>query len=277
MYVVASNASVSGADDPNLRTVRVDLVFRILPGPGNYRISAGRNMVPGASSVSGGSSCPEPGGGRGRGRRFVLGPVHGGSGSASRAHSGPGGWDPITEQLPPDTAGSRSSRRPPVPTGNGITRSVHGVHPRGRSEVRDARREQFRCFVGHHEVGDGFRPPERGATAGCPWLSTVPQAQTGWDGWRRRRKVQIPDGRSRRAHTCSTSSANRTRSSFPASRWSRHWQDHAKPARVDRRARSSTSRCCRTVGRTTRPVVRAQRACCTSTNDVVATRATWAS
>src|SRR5262249_2541796 len=29
--------------------VRTDLVFRILPGPGNYQVAAGRSMVPGGS------------------------------------------------------------------------------------------------------------------------------------------------------------------------------------------------------------------------------------
>src|SRR6185503_17891972 len=43
--VVAANATVGTADDPGLTNVRVDLVFRILPGPGNYRIAGGRSMA----------------------------------------------------------------------------------------------------------------------------------------------------------------------------------------------------------------------------------------
>ena len=36
--ITAGNAAVSAPDDPALTNVRVDLVFRILPGPGNYRL-----------------------------------------------------------------------------------------------------------------------------------------------------------------------------------------------------------------------------------------------
>src|SRR5205814_6667612 len=51
--VSAANATISSGDDPTLTQVRVDLMFRILPGPGNYRIAGGRSMIPGGSSVSG--------------------------------------------------------------------------------------------------------------------------------------------------------------------------------------------------------------------------------
>src|SRR5262249_24357083 len=50
---VAGNATLSTADDPSLAAVRVDLVFRILPGPGNYKISAGRNFDPNTNVVTG--------------------------------------------------------------------------------------------------------------------------------------------------------------------------------------------------------------------------------
>src|SRR5262245_16374715 len=46
--VAGANAVVA---DPSLATVRVDLVFRILPGPGNYQIAAGRSMQPGGVPV----------------------------------------------------------------------------------------------------------------------------------------------------------------------------------------------------------------------------------
>src|SRR5580765_4936900 len=47
--VVAANATVAAPDDPALAAIRVDLVFRILPGPGNYKIAAGRIMPPGGA------------------------------------------------------------------------------------------------------------------------------------------------------------------------------------------------------------------------------------
>ena len=44
--VQAGNAVVSSPDDPTYAQVRVDMVFRVLPGPGNYRIAAGRTFPP---------------------------------------------------------------------------------------------------------------------------------------------------------------------------------------------------------------------------------------
>src|SRR5262249_7307937 len=51
MSVVAANATVGTADDPALAAIRIDLVFRVLPGPGNYQIAAGRTMVPGGTPI----------------------------------------------------------------------------------------------------------------------------------------------------------------------------------------------------------------------------------
>ena len=45
--VTAGNATVSAPDNSNLSAIRVDMVFRVLPGPGNYQIAAGRAMAPG--------------------------------------------------------------------------------------------------------------------------------------------------------------------------------------------------------------------------------------
>ncbi len=44
--IKASNALTGTGDDPNYKNVRVDMVFRILPGPGNYQIAAGRTFPP---------------------------------------------------------------------------------------------------------------------------------------------------------------------------------------------------------------------------------------
>jgi hypothetical protein len=44
--VKAANATVGAGDDANYTKVRVDMVFRILPGPGNYKISSGRVFPP---------------------------------------------------------------------------------------------------------------------------------------------------------------------------------------------------------------------------------------
>src|SRR5262249_47915574 len=96
--VFANNATAGAGDDPALVNVRCDLVFRILPGPGNYRISAGRIMSPGAGSVSGvllrvptdQAVAAAPGDASFWGQ-YMAAP---GEVSAG-VHGGPGGWDPL--------------------------------------------------------------------------------------------------------------------------------------------------------------------------------------
>jgi hypothetical protein len=51
--IIAGNAAVSAPDDAELAQVRVDLVFRILPGPGNYDAGSPPTMTPGGSPTGG--------------------------------------------------------------------------------------------------------------------------------------------------------------------------------------------------------------------------------
>src|SRR6185369_16384183 len=87
------------ADDPALVNVRCDMVFRILPGPGNYQIAAGRNMAPGGNAVNGvllqlptNQAAAAVSGDASFWGQYMADP-----GLASRGtHTGPGGWDPLT-------------------------------------------------------------------------------------------------------------------------------------------------------------------------------------
>jgi hypothetical protein len=204
-YVVAANASVTGADDPNLKSVRVDLVFRILPGPGNYRVSAGRNMVPGASSVSGvllqvptNQAAAAVAGDASFWGQYMADP-----GLASKGtHSGPGGWDPTTwNSCRMDTAEFKIFPvGGAVPTGTGLVggRYMADIHE-GDPKFATLGVNKFRCFVvdttkaatsspaGQNVVCDGTVPA---------WLSTVPQSRTGWDGTNVTKESSkiIPDG-----------------------------------------------------------------------------------
>jgi hypothetical protein len=88
------------ADDPALQTVRLDLVFRILPGPGNYQIAGGRSMTPGAKFVTTGTLLQLPtnqaavavSGDASFWGQYMANPGLVGAGT----HTGPGGWDPTT-------------------------------------------------------------------------------------------------------------------------------------------------------------------------------------
>jgi hypothetical protein len=203
--VVAANAAVGSADDPTLVTTRVDLMFRILPGPGNYRIAAGRSMAPGGNAVSGvllqvptnQAAAAVAGDGSFWGQ-YMADPGLVGRGS----HAGPGGWDPLTwnscrmdtVQLNIFPVGGN------VPTGTGLTpgRYMTTIH---ESDPKFATLgvNKFKCFVLdttkaatstallNNVACDGTVPA---------WLTTVPQSRTGWDGTNVTKECSkiIPDG-----------------------------------------------------------------------------------
>jgi hypothetical protein len=96
---LAANATTGTADDPALQKVRLDLVFRILPGPGNYRITGGRSMSPGGNFVTGtllqvptNQAAAAVAGDASFWGQYMADP-----GLVSRgSHTGPNGWDPLT-------------------------------------------------------------------------------------------------------------------------------------------------------------------------------------
>jgi len=203
--VTAANASVGTADDPALKNVRVDLVFRILPGPGNYQVAAGRSMSPGASAVSGvllqlptNQAAPAVAGDASFWGQYMASP-----GLVSKGtHSGPGGWDPLTlNSCRMDTV--ELNIFPiggAVPTGTGLfsgryETTIHELDPKFTSLGVN----KFVCFVvdttkaaqnsptSTNVVCDGTVPA---------WLSTVPRSRTGWNGSNLTKEFSaiIPDG-----------------------------------------------------------------------------------
>jgi hypothetical protein len=206
--VTASNATFGTADDPALATIRVDLVFRILPGPGNYQIAAGRSMVPGGNVVSGvllqlptNQAAPAVSGDASFWGQYMADP-----GLVSQGtHNGPGGWDPLTwnscrmdtVQLNIFPVGGA------VPTGTGLTPGRYMTTiEEGDPKFTTLGVAKFRCFVvdttkaatttagtgGTNNVAcDGTVPA---------WLTAVPQSRTGWDGLTTTKEFTkiIPDG-----------------------------------------------------------------------------------
>jgi hypothetical protein len=205
-HTVAANATVGTADDPALVTVRVDLCFRILPGPGNYEIAAGRNFNPNTNVVTGtllqvptNQAAPAVSGDASFWGQYMSDP-----GLVSQGvHGGPGGWDPLvwnscrmdTTQLNMFPVGGA------VPTGTGLTPGaymtmIHESDPKFATLGVN----KFKCFVidttkaatsgpgaTNNVVCDGTVPA---------WLTAVPQSRTGYDGSNVTKEFSkiIPDG-----------------------------------------------------------------------------------
>jgi hypothetical protein len=203
--VMAVNATVSSPDDPALASVRVDLVFRILPGPGNYQIAAGRHMVPGGSSVTGvllqvptNQAAPAVFGDASFWGQYMADPGQVSAGT----HAGPGGWDPLvwnscrmdTTQLNIFPVGGAA------PTGTGLTLGsymtmIHESDPKFATLGVD----KFKCFVVDTTKAATSSPTLNNVACDGTvpaWLMTVPQSRTGWDGNNQTKEFSkiIPDG-----------------------------------------------------------------------------------
>ena len=198
--VSAGNATVSAPDDPNLAQVRVDMVFRILPGPGNYQIAAGRSMTPGgtpngtllqvptnqtAAAVSGDAS--------------FWGQYMANPGEVSGGVHGPGNfWNPLvwnsarcdTAQLQLFPVGGT------VPTGNALTPGAWmSMYHESDPKFATLGVAKNVCFVvDTTKAGTGTNI----SCTGTPpaWVTTVPQSRTGWDGSATTKECSkiIPDG-----------------------------------------------------------------------------------
>ena len=181
--VSAGNATVSAPDDPNLAQVRVDMVFRILPGPGNYQIAAGRSMTPGgtpngtllqvptnqaAAAVSGDAS--------------FWGQYMANPGEVSGGVHGPGNfWNPLvwnsarcdTAQLQIFPVGGA------VPTGNALTAGTWmSMYHESDPKFATLGVAKNVCFViDTTKAGNGTNV----SCTGTPpaWVTTVPQSRTG--------------------------------------------------------------------------------------------------
>jgi hypothetical protein len=157
--ISAANATVGTADDPSLVQVRVDMVFRILPGPGNYRIAGGRTMAPGGNAVTGVllQVPDQPGRGRRLWRRLVLGPVHFEPRSRVAWYAHGPRWlgSADVEQLSHGHAGSEHlpGRRHGAHGHGADAGSLHDHDPRERSQVRDRGCQQVQVLRHRHDEG----------------------------------------------------------------------------------------------------------------------------
>jgi hypothetical protein len=201
---IAGNATVSSPDNPALSAVRVDLVFRVLPGPGNYQIAAGRSMVPGG--VPSGVLLQVPTNQAGvvtPGDVSFWGQYIANPGEVSAGtHNGGTSWDPLTwnsarmdtTQLNVFPVGGS------VPTGTGLTSgSWMTCYHESDPKFATLGVNKFRCFV--IDTTKSFSSTPLLNNASCngtvpAWLTTVPQSRTGWDGLATTKEFTkiIPDG-----------------------------------------------------------------------------------
>ena len=200
--VSGANATVSAPDDPALAAVRTDLVFRILPGPGNYQIAAGRSMAPGGSPSGVLLQVPtNQAGVVASGDASFWGQYIANPGEVSAGTHGPGAnWSSLVwNSARMDTAeanifpvGGITSTG--LTAGNYMT-TMHESDPK----VAALGVTKFKCFV-----IDTTKAATSTATLNninCTgvlpaWLTTVPQSRTGWDGNAQTKEFTkiIPDG-----------------------------------------------------------------------------------
>ena len=202
--VIAGNATVTGADDPALAGVRVDLVFRILPGPGNYQIAAGRVMAPGG--VPSGTLLQSPTNQAAivaAGDASFWGQYMANAGEVSSGnHNGHTRWDPLTwNSARMDTA--QLNVFPvggTVPTSQGlVTNGWMTMYHESDPKFVTLGVNKFKCFV--IDTTKAFTSSPTSNNAICSgvvpaWLTTVPQSRTGFDGSPTTKEFTkiIPDG-----------------------------------------------------------------------------------
>jgi hypothetical protein len=202
--VSAFNASVTPPDDPALANVRVDLVFRVLPGPGNYQIAAGRNMVPGGTPIGTLLQVPQNQSGVVTpGDASFWGQYIADAGEVSAGdHHGHTSWDPLTwnsarmdtselDIFPTQLVSSGLG----APFGGGWMTCYHELDPK----FTTLGVSRFKCFVIDTTLTATSSPSLQNVncTGVVPaWLTTVPRSRTGWDGSATTREFTkiIPDG-----------------------------------------------------------------------------------
>ena len=188
--IVAGNATVSAPDDPALAAVRVDLVFRILPGPGNYQVAAGRSMPPGGSPSGVLLQLPTnqlgvvtPGDASFWGQ-YIANPGEVSAGT----HNGGLSWDHLTwNSARMDT--SQANVFPvggATPTGQGlVTGGWMTMYHESDPKFTALGVSKFKCFV--IDTTKAFTSSPTSNNASClgvipAWLTTVPQSRTGFNG-----------------------------------------------------------------------------------------------
>jgi hypothetical protein len=201
---VAANATVSAPDDPALAQVRVDLVFRILPGPGNYQIAAGRTMAPGGAPSGVLLQVPtNQAGVVTPGDASFWGQYIANAGEVSAGnHHGHTSWDPLTwNSARMDTTELNIFPTANVGTGlfGGFFSSWMTMYHELDPKFATLGVNKFKCFV-----IDTTKAASSTATlnnVNCTgvvpaWLGTIPHSRTGFDGNAQTKEFTkiIPDG-----------------------------------------------------------------------------------
>jgi hypothetical protein len=204
--MIAANATVSAPDDPALANVRVDLVFRILPGPGNYQIAAGRTMPPGG--VPSGTLLQVPTNQAGVvtvGDASFWGQYMANPGEVAVGSHGPGAkWSPLvwnsarcdtTELNIFPTANVGTSLGGPGNITSSWMTTYHELDPKFATLGVN----KFKCFVidTTKAASSTSTLNNVNCTGVVPvWLTTVPQSRTGYDGNAQTKEFSkiIPDG-----------------------------------------------------------------------------------
>jgi hypothetical protein len=203
---IAANATVSAPDDPALAPVRVDLVFRILPGPGNYQIAAGRTMPPGGSPSgvllqipTNQAAVVAPGDASFWGQ-YIADPGE----LAAGDHHGHASWDHLTwNSARMDTTELNIFPTANVGTGLGggfsITSSWMTMYHELDPKFATLGVNKFKCFVIDTTKVASSSPTldNVNCTGVVPaWLTTIPHSRTGYDGNAQTKEFTkiLPDG-----------------------------------------------------------------------------------
>jgi hypothetical protein len=204
--MIAADATVSAPDDPALTKVRVDLVFRILPGPGNYQISAGRVMPPGGSPSGVLLQIPtNQAGVLAPGDASFWGQYIANPGEVSAGdHHGHTSWDHLTwNSARCDTTELNIFPAGLVSTGLGglapITSSWMTMYHELDPKFATLGVNKFKCFVIDTTKAATSSPTldNVNCTGVVPaWLTTIPHSRTGYDGNAQTKEFTkiIPDG-----------------------------------------------------------------------------------
>jgi hypothetical protein len=202
--VTAANAFITAPDDPALANVRVDLVFRILPGPGNYQISAGRSMLPGGAPSgvllqvpTNQAAAVAPGDASFWGQ-YIANPGELSAGD----HHGHTSWDHLTWNsarmdttelniFPTALVGTALGS----PLGSSWMSTYHELDPRFATLGVN----KFKCFViDTTKTATSSLALDNVRCSGVvpAWLTTVPHSHTGFDGNAQTKEFTkiIPDG-----------------------------------------------------------------------------------
>jgi hypothetical protein len=191
--VVASKDSIA----------RVDLVFRILPGPGNYQIAAGRSCVPGEEPIGILLQVPtNQAGVASSGDASFWGQYMANAGDVSAGnHHGHTRWDPNTwNSARCDTA--EKNIFPVQSQGNlsGLTPGIWmSTYHESDPHFNTLGYSKFKCFVIDTTKEASSSPTLNNVSCNGvvpAWLTTVPQSRTGYNGSSVTKEYTkiIPDG-----------------------------------------------------------------------------------